>query len=125
MSALWKVGTVDVYVTDEDISRELKRAELFTLDSTVSIYHFFGSGSEKRALKGKVIGEANRAAIIAYAIGDTAFTLVTPWSNVANVKINGSPKFTAVKYSGGVIDGTTLSVSVTPVFDFELELILP
>lgn len=123
MSAKWLFGSVEVFVSDEDISREVKRAELFILDSTDSTYHYFGSGSEKRAIKGMVIGDTNRNSLITLATGDTAFTLTTPWGNVSNAKINGTPKFSGVKYAGGVIDGVSYSSSATPLYNVELEII--
>jgi len=123
MSAKWLFGSVEVFATDEDINREVKRAELFILDATESTYHYFGSGSEKRSIKGMVIGDTNRNSLITLATGDTAFTLTTPWGTVSNAKINGSPKFSAVKYSGGVIDGVAYSASTTPLYNCELEVI--
>lgn len=123
MSALWQFGTVPLYVSDEDVSRELKRAELFILDSTLSSYHYFGAGSEHRTIKGLVIGSANKNQLITYAIGDTAQTLITPWATLTNIKINGTPKLTAKQYAGGFIDGVTYSVTDTVIYEFELEMI--
>lgn len=123
MSAKWLFGSVEVFVSDEDISREVKRAELFILDSTDSTYHYFGSGSEKRAIKGMVIGDTNRNSLITLATGDTAFTLTTPWGNVSNAKINGSPKFKNIRYAGAVLDGVSYSVDTTPIYESEIELI--
>lgn len=123
MSAKWLFGSIEVYVTDQDASREIKRAELFILDSVDSTYHMFGSGSEKRAIKGMVIGDTNKNSLITLATGDTAFTLTTPYGDVSNAKINGTPKFSNLKYAGGVIDGVAYSASVTPLYNCELEVI--
>jgi hypothetical protein len=123
MSAKWLWGSTQIFVSEEDIARETKRAELFVLDSTVSIWHFFGAGSEKRMIKGLVIGETDRAAIIADAIGDTTRTLTTPYGAATGLKINGTPKFTPLKYAGAVIDGVSYASDVTPLYTCELELI--
>lgn len=123
MSAKWRWNTVQIFVSDQDIARETKRAELFALDSVVSIWHFFGAGSEKRMIKGLVIGEIDRAAIIADAIGDTTRTLTTPYGSVTGLKINGVPKFSMRKYATAVIDGTTYNADTTPLYDFEVELV--
>lgn len=123
MSAKWKWNATNVYVTDEDVSRELKRAELFVLDATESVYHFFGSGSKKFALKGVVIGDTDLNTLINDAIANTPRTLTTPWGTVSNTRINGTPKFTAIKYAGGVFDGVAYSVETTPIYNVELEII--
>lgn len=123
MSAKWKWGNINIYVTEESISREIKRAELFVLDSTDSIWHMFGSGSEKRSIKGLIIGESNRQAIISDAINDTAVTLTTPWGIITNTKLNGIPKFSAIRFSGGVMDGIIVDSSITPIYECDLEVI--
>jgi hypothetical protein len=123
MSSKWRVGSIDVFVAEQGINREIKRAELFVLDSTTSVFQFFGAGSEKRAIKGVVIGEANKDALIALAIGNTSFTLASPYGNLGGAKINGAPKFSNLKYSGGVIDGVDYDASVTPIYTVELEVI--
>lgn len=110
-------------MSEEDVSRELKRAELFILDATESVYHYFGSGSKKYAIKGIIIGDSSVDALMADAIGDTPRTLTTPWGTVSNAKINGTPKFSAVKYAGGVLDGVVYSSATTPLYNFELEII--
>jgi len=123
MTALWQFGSVDIFVSEGDISREIKRSELFILDSTESQYHFFGAGSEKRHIKGLVIGEANKAAIVADAIGNTVRTLFTPYGNFLNQRIDGSPKFSFLKYSGAVIDGVSYSTALTPIWECDLDLV--
>jgi hypothetical protein len=122
MSAKWKIGSIDIFVSEQDISRELKRAELFILSAQESTFHFFGSGSEKRQIKGIVIGDTNRNAIITLATGNTSFTLTTPYGNYTTIKIN-SVKFVNHKYSGGTIDGVTYTADTTALYDAEIELI--
>lgn len=124
MSAKWQLGTVDIYVSEEDISREIKRAELFVLDATTSTFHFFGAGSQKRSLKGLVIGETAKNELITYAISDTSLAFVTPWQTWATGwRINGIPKFSPLKYSGGTVDGVSYSAETTAIYNAELELI--
>jgi len=123
MTAKWKWGSINIYVSEEEITREIKRAELFVLGATESVWHTFGAGSEHRSVKGIVIGESDRNSILSDAIGDTSRTLTTPWGNMTSAKINGTPKFTAVKYNGGDIDGVSYTVDVTPIYECDLEVI--
>lgn len=122
MSARWLWGTVGIYVSDEDITREVKRAEIFKLDNTASTWHYFGAGSRKINVKGLVVGETDRLQIESDAINNVSRTLTTPWSSYAGVFINGTPKFSAIKYTGGTIDGVSYSVSTTPLFEVDMEI---
>ncbi len=122
MSSQWRWNSINLWVSDEDISREIKRAELFVLDATDSIFHFFGSGSRKYALKGIVIGDTDRLSLESDATGSTTRTLTTPWGSIASLKIN-TIKFTTKKYAGATIDGTSYTSPVTPIYDFDIELI--
>lgn len=123
MTARWRWNTVNIYVSDEDSAREIKRAEIFKLDNTSSSYHFFGAGSRKTSIKGMVIGNTDRDSIWSDAINDVARTFTTPYETLSNCKINGEPKFTPVQYAGGTVDGTTYSASTTPLYTVELEIL--
>ena len=123
MSAKWLWGTTPIFVNSQDESEEIKRAELFILDGTVSVWNYFGAGSTKYAIKGIVIGDANKNAIKADAVGDTSRTLTTPWGTHASCKINGNVKFVPKMYGGGTIDGVTYTVDVNPIYDAEFEVI--
>jgi hypothetical protein len=122
MSSQWVWNSIDLWIASEDISREIKRAELFILDGTDSVFHFFGSGSRKYNFKGIVIGDANRLSIEDDATGNTTRTLTTPWGSVSSLKI-GTVKFTAKPYAGATIGGVTYLSSATPIYDFEMEMI--
>ena len=124
MSAKWKWNTVNIYVSDEDATRSIKRAEIFRLDATETSYHFFGSGSRKISIKGLVVGVSDRDSIISDAINDVARTFITPWETIANAKINGDPKFTPIQYAGAILDGIAYSSATTPIYSVELEIIL-
>lgn len=122
MSSQWIWNSINLWVSDEDVSREIKRAELFILDATDSVFHFFGAGSRKYNLKGIVIGNTDRLSIETDATGNTTRTLTTPWGSIASLKIN-TVKFTAKKYAGATIDGVAYTSNVTPIYDFEMEMI--
>lgn len=122
MSSKWRWNSIDLWITEQGINREIKRAELFVLDATESVYHFFGTGSRKYPVKGMIIGSAGRSSFESDAIADTSRTLTTPYGDVAGLKI-GSVKFSLHKYAGGTIDGTSYTVDTTPIWDFEAEFI--
>jgi len=124
MTAKWLWGSVPIYVAEQEISREVKRAELFPLDSPTSLFHFFGAGSEHDSITGLVIGETNKDSIIADAIAGTTRTLTTPYGNKASAAINGSPKFQAKLYGGATIDGTVYDPETTALYDATLEIVL-
>lgn len=123
MAAKWLWNAIGIYVSDYDQGREVKRAELNKLDSTVSTFHYLGAGSRKFHIKGLVIGTANRDSIESDAINNVPRTLTTPWESVASCSINGDVKFSALKYSGATIDGVSYTVNVTPIYEVELEII--
>jgi len=123
MSALWYWNTTPIYVSDQDIEREVKIAEIFILDATDTSKHYYGAGSEHRTLKGLVIGDTNRNAILSDAINGTSRTLTTPWTTYPNMKIISKPKFANVKYSGGTIDGVTYTANSTPIYQLDLEVV--
>lgn len=122
MSALWSFGSVGIYVSDEDIAREIKRAELFKLDATSSTWHYFGAGSRKYHIKGLVIGETDRAQLESDGANNITRTFTTPWASYASYFINGTPKFTARRYGGATIDGVTYNPAVTPLYDCDIEI---
>jgi hypothetical protein len=122
MSSKWQWNSIDLWVSNEDIAREIKRAELFVLNATESVFHFFGAGSSKYTLKGLVIGVANRASLETDAINNTARTLVTPFGNITNVRIN-SLKCTMKQYAGGTIGETSYDAAIDPVYEYEMELV--
>ena len=123
MSAKWKWNTVNIYVNQYEINREVKRAEIFKLDNTESSFHYFGAGSKKMSVKGLVVGETDRAAIESDAINNVQRNVTTPWGSILDCRINGIPKFRAIDYVGGTIDGVSYSASTTPLFNVEMEII--
>ena len=122
MSSKWIWNSVNLWVSEEDISREIKRAELFVLNATSSVYQFFGTGSRKYTLKGIVTGDTDANTLDTDATGNTARTLTTPYGTIASLRIN-SLKFTAKNYAGGTIGGVDYTTDVTPLYDVELELV--
>lgn len=124
MAAKWKWNTTNIYVSEEDQSRDVKRAELQVLDAVESTFHYFGSSSKRIRIKGLVIGNTDRDAIATDAQYGTARTLTTPWETLGGCYLDKTIKFTAHKYSGGTIDGTTYSVDTTPIYDLEAEVIV-
>lgn len=124
MSAKWKWNTINIYVSDEDAVRPIKRAEIYRLDAVDTSYHFFGAASRKISIKGMIIGIADRNALLSDAINDVARTFTTPWETISNAKINGEPKFTTIQYAGGVLDGVAYSAATTALYTVELEIIL-
>jgi hypothetical protein len=123
MSASWQIGTVNIFVSERESAREIKRAEIIALDATGSTYHFFGAGSRHYSVKGLVIGDADLDSLETYAINNTAFTFVTPWGSITNCKLDKNVKASAMKYSGGSIDGVAYTVDSTPIYDVQLEVI--
>lgn len=123
MSAKWRFGTVDIFVSDEDTNREIKRAEIIALDSTVSSYHFFGAGSRHYSVKGLVIGNTNLAQLETWAINNTVQAFTTPWATETTAKLDKNVKATALKYGGGTFDGVTYTVETTPLYVVSLEVI--
>lgn len=122
MSSLWQWNSVDLWVSSEDVSREIKRAELFVIGATESVYHFFGAGSRKYTLKGLVIGAASRSSLETDSIGDTARSLTTPYGTATNLRIN-SLKFTNKLYASGTVGGVSYQASTDPIYEYEMELI--
>jgi len=122
MSSKWRWNSIDLWVSAEDISREIKRAELFVLNATESVWHFFGAGSRKFTMKGLVIGDVNLESLETDATGNTKRTLTTPYGSIASLRIN-SIKATAKAYNAGTIDSVDYSVDVTPIFEYEIEFV--
>jgi hypothetical protein len=122
MSSKWIWNSVNLWVSEEDISREIKRAELFVLDATESVYHFFGTGSRKYTFKGIVTGDTDANSLDTDAKGNTARTLTTPYGTIASLRINNL-KLTAKNYAGGTIGGVDYTIDVTPLYDVELEFV--
>jgi hypothetical protein len=125
MTAVWNVGGVPIYVSDESSTREIKRAELFPLDATSSTLQFFGAGSRHYSIKGLVTSGSHFIDLENYAITNATVQFVTPWDTFASAKISKEVKGTTLKYSGGTIDGITLKADVDKVIEVELELIIP
>jgi hypothetical protein len=123
MTLKWSWHSISMVVEDEDVTQDIKRGELFVLGSTNSTLHFFGAGSEKRQIRGLVIGDTDMLTMKSYAISDSAGVLVTDQGALGTWKINGTPKFSRVKFAGGTIDGVTYTAS-TPIYRAEIELIL-
>ena len=123
MTALWSWGATPIYVSEEAESREIYRGIIKVLDATSNTLHFWGAGSLKIEFKGLVVGRTDRSNIEVDAYSDTTRAFTAPSGSLGNFKINGTPKFTMVKYAGGVIDGVTVSTDTTELFDVEMELI--
>ena len=123
MSAKWQFGTVNIFVSDQDTSREIKRAEIIALDSVGSTYHFFGAGSRHYSIKGLVIGGADIDQLETWAINNTPQTFVTPWATITNCKLDKNIKSVALKYGGATLDGVSYSVETTPIHTVALEVI--
>lgn len=124
MSAKWLWGSVNIYASEEESTRDIKRAEIFKLDNTDTTYHFFGAASRKEKIKGIIIGTADRNQLTSDAINDVARTLVTPYETIANCKISGTVKYTPLLYAWGTFDGVTYSGATTPIYTVELEIVL-
>lgn len=125
MSAKWTVGIVPVFVSEKDMSREVKRAELFVLDATSSSWQFFGAGSRHYSLKGIITSSGFFDDLETYAITNTAFTLTTPWGTIDNCKLNKEVKGKSIRYGGGTFDGAVVSVETTELIEVEMEIIIP
>ena len=125
MSAKWLVGIVPVFVSEKDMTREVKRAELFVLDATSSSWQFFGAGSRHYSLKGIITDPDYYDDLETYAITDTSFTLTTPWGSIANCKLNKEVKGKSIRYGGGTFDGVAVTTDVTELIEVELEVIIP
>jgi hypothetical protein len=123
MAAKTSFGTVSIYMTELDTTREVKRAEIIPLDATASTFHFFGAGSRHYAVKGLVIGDSDLSQLETWAANNTSQTFTTPWSATANCKLDKTVKSSVLKYQGGVIDGVSYTVDVTPIYNVELEVI--
>lgn len=123
MSALWQFGSVPIFVSEKNTTREIKRAELFPLDSTTSVYQFFGAGSRHYTLKGIITSGSYLNQLEAYAVTDSPQTFVTPYETVANAKIHKDVKASAIKYSGATIDGVSYISGIDELMEVELEII--
>jgi hypothetical protein len=123
MSSKWLWNSINLWVSDQDIARDIKRAELFVLDSTSSVFHFFGTGSRKYPTKGLVIGDVDKDSLDTDATSNTSRTLTTPWGVIADLRIN-SIKFANKKYAGATVDGISYTSDVTPIYDFEIEFVV-
>lgn len=124
MAAKWLWNNVNIYVSEQDADRDVKRAELNKLDATSSTFHYFGAASKRVRIKGIVIGTTDRDSIESDAINNVSRSLTTPWETLSNCLIDGTPKFSTKKYTGGVIDGVAYTVGTTPLYDAELEIIV-
>lgn len=123
MSARWQFGSVEIFVSEKGENREIKRAELFPLDSTTSSYQFFGAGSRHYTIKGIVTSGSFYHDLENYAITDSPQTFVTPYGSISNCKLHKEVKGTTVKYAGGTFDGVTVSTDVDELIEVELEII--
>lgn len=123
MASKWRWNSIDLWIYDENVSRTIKRVELQVINSTTSTFQYIGATSRHFKMKGKVIGEANRDSLLSDAISNQARTLTTPWGTIPSLKIHGEPKFSTVNYAGGELGGVSYTADVTPIYDFEWELI--
>ena len=123
MASKWLWNSIDLWISEEDISSEIKRAELFVVDATTSVFQMLGSGSRKYSVKGLILTDTNRDSIEADSIANTARTLTTPYGSIANLKIN-SFKANAKQYAGLTLGGASYTADVTPLYEFTAELIV-
>lgn len=88
MASIWKLGSIDVYVTQHDSKGEVKMAKITPLASNgTSVLHFFGSGSEEVNISGWLFTEANKASIETYRNAGTTITLTSDQGNEGSFKI--------------------------------------
>ena len=123
MAAKWSFGSVGIYVEEESGTRELKRAELFVLDATASVKHFFGAASQKYTITGLIPGSTDVGQLKTWATGNTAQTFTTPWGGAGSYFIDGEVEEEIIRYTGATIDGVTYDVAVTPIYRVTLNLI--
>jgi len=122
MASLWKFGTVDIYVEEQNRVRPIKRAELNVLDAVASTYHFFGAASRRNRLMGLVIGDANMITLDSDAINDTTRTLTSDQGSLGSFKIDGDIEADRIRHVGAFIDGVSYDVT-TPIYRITLEVI--
>lgn len=122
MSAKWRFGTVEIFVSGDDITRDIYRAEIKVLNGQESVLQYFGAGSRKHAVKGLVIGDTDMNQLETWAIGNVSQTFTSDQGSQGSYKINGSIKRSRLKFAGGVIDDITYTAA-TPIYETDLELI--
>ena len=122
MASLWKWGSVDIYVEEQNRVRPIKRAELSVLDATASTYHFFGAASRRNRLTCIVIGDANMISMDADAIADTTRTLTSDQGSLGSFKIDGDIEADRIRMAGAFIDGVSYDNTV-PIYRVTFEVI--
>jgi len=123
MAPGWSFGSVSFYGEELETSHEVKRAEIFVLDATASVLHFFGAGSNHLNVTGIVIGDTNKTQLETWSKAGTSQTLTAPWGSLGTHVIHGEPKFSAIKYSGATFESTSYSPNVTPLYRCEIEFL--
>ena len=123
MASLWRFGSIDIFVSDDELAgNEVFRANLKILDATSFTSHFFGAGSELRAISGLIIGDTDRDQLITDAKANTSRTLTSDQGSQGSYRIEGEPTFTRIRASGALLDGVAYD-HTTPLYNTQLELI--
>jgi hypothetical protein len=88
MASIWKIGSVDVYVTGHNESGDIKLAKITPLDSTgSSVLHYFGSGGQEVSVDGWLFSEANKSSLRTYRDNGTTITLTSDQGSEGSYKI--------------------------------------
>ena len=118
MTALWSWGTTPIYVEEDEFSREAYNAVLKVLSASVNTIQNWGGGSERRNIKGVVVGQTNKDAILIDAASGTTRTLTSDQGSEGDFVIDGEVKATRVRHAGATIDGTSHDAT-TPIYRME------
>jgi len=118
MASIWKLGTVDIYVSGDSSEGDVKLAKHTVLDATgTSVYHYFGSGAEERSLQATIFTETNKDALIALRDAGTTVALTSDQGSEGNYKIQGISfrRMPAVKVdvAGVATDATVYTAEIS------------
>lgn len=122
MASRWLWNATPLWVSEQEVGREIKRAELNALDATTSVFHFFGAASERRTLTCLIIGESAKNVLIADAIANTTRTVTTPFGSFS-AKLDKDVKFTSKQYASLFLDGVAYLGDATALYEASLEII--
>lgn len=122
MASIWRIGGVDIYVTDHQIKGDVKLAKLTPLDSVASsTLHYFGSGAEEVSLKGWLFSEANLTSVESFRNNGTTVALVSDQGSEGNYKIES---FDVEKFGPFVrLSLTGYDPEDTTIYTFQAKLI--
>lgn len=122
MTAKWSFGSVPIYVTEDDPSRDIYRVRLKILDSTIDSLQFLGAGSRMHSIKGIIVSQADFNQLEIWAYEDTSQTFTSDQGSQGSYKINGALKGSRLKFASAMIDGVSYTAS-DPLYEIQLELI--